>query len=409
MTDSGDTPAATAVEPRYVATFAELTATVQALAQGPWIALDTEFVRDQSYYPVLCLIQVANPQGVACIDPFALDDLSPLVALLANPEVTKIVHAAGQDLEVLYHNLRVLPQGLFDTQIAAALLGYGDAVGYAPLVEATLGVTLDKSQTRTDWQQRPLNSAQLCYAVADVYYLGALYQLLQRALVAQGRAGWAAEEVAALLRRERFVVCPQQAWRRVRGLHRLKGPGLAALRGLAAWREAEAMAQDRPRRWIVGDDTLVELAWRRPENRSQLKGLRRLNPGVVGRYGAALLAVLEAARQCSPEDWPQNPTPQPLTPRQGAAVEAALDTVRQRAQALGISPERLARRRELERWVTGDRADDIPLFTGWRRAVAGEAVLAQLTAGLASSGDGDTTGIDNCSDFINVEGKGRCP
>jgi len=240
-----------------------LRALTDALDRDRPLALDTEFLRERTYRPQLCLIQVASDETRACVDPLAPIDLQPLAELLARPGQPSILHAASQDLEVLHQQLGVLPAALFDTQIAAALCGMGDQIGYATLVDRLFGVQLDKAHSRTDWSRRPLSDEQIRYAIDDVRYLPEAHAILGERLTQLGRLAWLEEDCAAMLDPDRWSPQPLEAWRRLKGWQRLPAAAFPRLRQLAAWREERAARLDRPRRWVMEDDTLVQLAARR--------------------------------------------------------------------------------------------------------------------------------------------------
>lgn len=345
------------------------------LQDSAWIALDTEFMREKTYFPQLCLIQAANEKVVACIDPLRIDDLSPLFDLLYQERIVKVLHAAQQDLEIFYHLNDGVPKPLFDTQIAASLLGYGDQVSYAGLVQNMLGIELGKTQTRTDWSQRPLAAEQLNYAADDVYYLGQVYLRLRSELTRRGRLDWLAEDFAALADAERYYTHPETAWLRIRGYARLRGVKLATLSALAAWREREAVSSDKPRRWIVGDEVLLDLARRMPDSLEVLSKVRGLNTAKINRYGGTLLATIAAARAMPRKNWPQLPDQVVTKPEQEPLLDALQAIIRLVAMRHEISPANLAGRRELEKLLSGS---DIALMHGWRAAIAGNEVKAFL-------------------------------
>jgi ribonuclease D len=223
----------------YVDTPAALDSLCAQLADASWFALDTEFLREKTYYPKLCLLQIATPDVVACVDPLALDDLAPLLALLADRNITKVLHSARQDMEIFYHLTGSPHAPVFDTQIAAPLLGLADQIGYANLVKEMLGVTLDKLHTRADWSLRPLGEEQLRYAADDVIYLAALYQPLLERLQSHGRLEWLDEDFRQLASPELYAINPENAWLKVKGGNRLKGASLSILQALANFRSAD--------------------------------------------------------------------------------------------------------------------------------------------------------------------------
>lgn len=347
------------------------------LSRAEWLTVDTEFLRERTYYPQLCLVQIASPDEVACIDPQKVSTLDPLVALFANPDILKIFHAARQDLELFWHSHRCLPAPIFDTQIAAPLLGYPEQMGYAALVKERLGVEIDKSETRTDWSRRPLTPSQLDYAAADVRHLAELYPGLRGDLEKRGRVDWLAEDFAALIDPAAYENHPEQAWRRLRGLHKFRGAALSCAQALAAWREQRAQQEDRPRKWVLDDDALLTLARIKVQSVNDLKRVRGLPPPVIERYGERLVALLDAARGRPPEPLPDAERPESLSEDQEAAVDVLSGVLRQLAAAQDLNPASIASRKDLQNLMRGARADS-PLLHGWRRGVAGEKLLDVL-------------------------------
>lgn len=269
-----------------------------------WLALDTEFFREQTYYPQLCLIQVASAEQIACIDPMALPSLEPLLDVLYDPAVTKVLHAAYQDLEIFYYLRGAVPTPIFDTQLAAAALGYGDQIGYANLAQHMLGVELAKTHTRVNWRQRPLDPEWLAYAADDVCYLRDIYRQQQALLAERGQPETLTEAFAALTDPARYQPQPQEVWRRIHDHRRLHGVQRAVLRTLAAWREEQAIRNDRPRRWILHDGPLLDLARRMPDDLEGLAQIHGLPPGTLRRHGSELLERIATARAEPPEQWP---------------------------------------------------------------------------------------------------------
>ena len=355
------------------ATLREICARLQNAA---WLALDTEFIREKTYYPQLCLIQVATEEEIACIDPLALAELDPLLALLYDPAITKVFHAAYQDLEIFFHLRGAVPAPVFDTQLAATVLGYGEQIGYAALVKALLGVELDKSQTRTDWSRRPLDEAQLAYAADDVRYLCQVYQRQQAELGRLQRLDWLAEDFKALSDPRQYAMPAENLWQRIRGHQQLRGVQLAVLRALSRWREEQAIAANRPRRWIASDEVLLELARLLPKNLESMQRIRGLEAALLRRHGQTLLELIVRTLTEPAEQWPRLPASRRLSQSQEALVDAMLAVVRLRGAQQGVSPQTLAGRQELERLLAG--AEDVPLLHGWRAAVAGHEVEALL-------------------------------
>jgi ribonuclease D len=337
------------------------------------VGLDTEFARTDTYRPRLCLVQLAGPGGIAFVDVLADIDSSRLWPLLAAPAVTTVLHAAKQDLEVLLQETGSLPARIFDTQVAAALLGHPPQAGYAALVAAEIGLQLDKSQTRTDWSRRPLSPEQLAYAAEDVAHLQPLADQLGEALERRGRLAWAEEDCAALLDPALYETDPEQAWERLGGTPRLPVPAQARVRQLAAWREQRAAESNRPRQWILADAVLMEIAVRAPADLAALGEIPGIAQGLVRRSGDSLLGQLRtAAERLEGGAWDlrqeaRREIPDPVQMRRLG------DVVQGIAKDLGIGAELLATRRDLTALLRGER--DLRPLRGWRRPVVGEALL----------------------------------
>lgn len=364
----------------YVSTGSELRALCERFSGSAWLALDTEFMRTDTFYARLCLIQIAGEQGVACIDPLALPDLGPLRELLYNPATIKVLHAAHQDLEILHDLYQVVPQPVFDTQLAAAMLGLGEQMGYAALVAQQEEVQLAKAHTRTDWAQRPLSAEQLDYAADDVRYLGPIHHKLRSALEEKGWLDWYREDAAALSWPARYINEPDEAWRRVGLAHTLNGAGLAVLRALAAWRERRAQSANRPRKWIMDDALLLALARAQPATHAELSALPGLSARSVERHGAELLKLIQDARQLPPEQWPAAAAPARLDVKQQARLDKLLALVTSRAQQQGLNPAYVASRKYLRQLVLGE--DQGLLRCGWRAALLGNELDEVLAGGV---------------------------
>ncbi len=368
--------------PPLITTPEALADTVARLRERDWFALDTEFIREDTYWPQLCLIQVATDAHLACIDPLTLDDLEPLFELLADSAVTKVLHAADQDLEVFYQATGRLPAPVFDTQLAAPLLGFPEQAGYGRLVEALLDVRLTKGHARTNWRERPLPTAALRYAADDVRYLVPLYQALEQGLVARQRLAWVEEEFARLRDAMRYERAPEDAWRRLKGVDRLSGAGRSVARALARWREHQARSDNVPRGRIVRDEALVDLARALPADRKQIGRLRSLRGRPLERYGADLLALIADAREQSP---PALPTPVASASEldgQGLALVEALQAVTHlRCAEHEVNPAVVVSRRELGRIAAGEPAGAI--LSGWRAELVSDALEAFMDGTLA--------------------------
>jgi ribonuclease D len=370
----------------YIDSPDELGAFCKSIGAAPWIAVDTEFVRDKTYYPKFCLLQIANGSQAACIDPLGIEDLRPVEALLFDRAITKVFHAARQDLEIFFHRFQAVPAPIFDTQLAATLIGHPEQIGYASLVSAMLGLTVDKEHTRTDWTQRPLSAAQKKYAANDVIHLAALYPKIREQLDRLGRTAWLADDFLALEDSRLYVNRPEDAWQRIGGLERLKPDQFALAVRLAAWRETTAQKNDLPRNWILRDDALLEIALRKPRSREALQALRGIEARAVQRYGDAMIALIQA-----PDDGRTVP-PQPhRVQRRNAQTDAILDAmsalVRLRCIEHTINPAVVASRKDLEEALGSP--DSAKVLQGWRRSLAGNDIRAFLAgkAVLRMSGE----------------------
>jgi len=359
-------------------------------AEAPLVGLDTEFIRTNTFFHRLGLIQVSDGRTSWLVDPLAVRDLSPLVEVFRSPGI-KILHSSSEDMEVFYRALGVVPEPLFDTQIAGALAGAGAFLSYQKIVAAYLGVELSKEETRTDWLARPLSAAQLAYAAMDVAYLIPLYEMLTAALSELGRLTWAFEDSAALLDTSRFAEDSEAAYLKVKGAGRLDRRQLAALQELAAWRDREARRRDLPRSFVVKDDLLLALASKRPKDAKDLERLPSCDSRQAARDGAVWLRLLEAAA-----DRPEGELPARLSGKPPSLAVRDLegrlrDRVREKAAALDIPPEVLASRRILDalmRLTVGNADPRLPReLLGWRREVIGEDLLREVLAMPASEGE----------------------
>ncbi|MGD9888703.1 MAG: ribonuclease D [Halothiobacillaceae bacterium] len=351
---------------------ADFVSALATLAPSTVLALDTEFMRERSYRPQLCLIQLGDATQQVCVDPLHLEDLEPLGALLANTRQIKLVHAAAQDLEVLHQRLGVLPAPLFDTQLAATLCGLGEQIGYANLIERLLGVVLDKTSSRTDWSKRPLSAEQYRYALDDVRYLPEVYELLDTKLQKMGRGDWLREDCAAQLDPARWTIEPMEAWRRVKAWQRVPKTAFSRLRELAAWREREAQARDLPRRWVLDDDTLLRLTNRPPRS---LKAMQHggLLPAQLFCEAEALMRVLEQAEQNqgnAPTVW------KPLNELERERLARLADALEGCAQTLNLSAGYLLNRNDLEKFAR--EPANLEKWQGWRASVCGKTLSEAL-------------------------------
>jgi len=349
-----------------------LTEFVNNIRSSEWIVIDTEFIREKTYYPQLCLIQIAAGEHLACIDPIALDDLSSLYEVLNDSNIVKVFHAAQQDLEILYFGSGKVPAPIFDTQPAASILGIGEQIGYAGLVEKILGVSLSKAESRTDWSKRPLSQAQLDYAIDDVRYLQQLYPIIMDKLEKGGRLNWPNRDFERLTDPETYQLNARMRWQKVKGLQNLKPQQLSILREVAAWREQEASDRNRPRRWIIGDEVLVDLARIQPADVKSIAEIRGVSTDQAKRYGGVWLACMEAGRNTPKDDWPKMKRHQKPSPEIDALAEMLLLVIRLEAEKQGITASAIASKKQVVAMLQEDRET---LTDDWRGGLVNEVMM----------------------------------
>jgi ribonuclease D len=365
----------------YVSDAQGLRELISALEAASVVAVDTEFMRERTYYARLCLIQVATDDVAAIIDPIALEDISPLRAILVGSSAVKVFHAGAQDLEIFYRAFGEAVSPVFDTQLAATLAGFPQQVGYGPLVKELLGVSLNKGDTYSDWARRPLLDTQVEYALNDVRYLPELYEKLASSLRRKGRLDWLAEDFREMEDPATYECIPEEQWRRLKRIASLNRRQLAVAREVAAWREIEAQRRDTPKRWVLGDESVVEIARRAPQTAEDLKAIR----GVSERMSrSALQAILDSVSRGSA--LPESELPSVVRKRrpQGdvdGAVDLMVALVRLRAREHGVAMPLLASRNDLERLASGER-EASPLLEGWRRRMVGDELLTLLDGSL---------------------------
>ncbi|MGN6622302.1 MAG: ribonuclease D, partial [Sphingomonas sp.] len=338
------------------------------LSNAPFVCVDTEFMRENTFWPELCLIQIADENEAAAIDPMAPGiDLTPLLQLLtANEEVLKVFHAGGQDLEIVYNLTGTTPHPLFDTQIAAMALGQGEQVGYGNLVDAWLGVTVDKGARFTDWSRRPLDKRQIDYAIADVTHLAAIFPKMLERLKKTGRGAWLDQEMERIADPANYANDPDLAWKRVRIAGR-KPEVLGRLKALARWRELEAQGKNLPRGRIMKDETLADLAGSPPRKQADLARVRGLSAAWAGNdIGGRLMDALEAARPMSGDELPARDDRKPGLGKEGGLIADLLKLLLKiRAREIDVAPKLLARSDDLEALAAGKR-DGLAILEGWR-------------------------------------------
>ena len=346
------------------------------------IAIDTEFMRERTYYARLCLIQVATDDVTAIVDPIAVSDLEPLFAVFRDPSVMKVFHAGSQDLEILYRLMGSVPAPVFDTQTAATLLGMPSQVGYQQLVHSLVGVTLAKGHTYTDWAARPLSAEQIDYALDDVRYLPSAYRTMRERLEAEGRLGWLEQDFTRMTDPVTYDVIPEEQFRRVKRASALDRRSLAILRELAAWREREAQRRDLPKRWVVSDEALLEIARRVPADSAALQGVRGLNEQIARRNADDILKAIKRGLDVPEDELPRIAKRKRLEGDVADLADLLSALLRLRAKEHGVAPTLIATRDELERFAAGER-EHSPLGSGWRYTLVG-AELVELMDGSAS-------------------------
>jgi ribonuclease D len=373
---------------RLVTTSMELAELCARLATDGFVTVDTEFMRERTYWPELCVVQLGGTQDVAVVDAQAEGlDLSPLGHLLANPNVVKVFHAARQDVEIFLLKYGAVPTPMFDTQIAAMVAGYGDQASYDSLARGLAGAAIDKAHRFSDWSARPLSEAQVDYAAADVTHLWVIYQKLVEQLSREGRLDWVAAEMAALQDPAGYIQAPETAWEKLRprtGNRRF----LSILRAVAAWREREAQRINIPRQRLVKDETLLEIAATTPTNAAELARARGISEGFAkGKSGLSLVAAIAEARALPDAALPEMRESRPGPVASPALVALLKVLLAAKSEAHNVAPRLLANSEDLDRLAT-EAAPDVPALKGWRREVFGEAALALKAGRLALGVDG---------------------
>jgi ribonuclease D len=361
----------------------ELADACRRMAKHPFVTIDTEFLRETTYYPLLCVAQMASADEEVVIDALAPGiDLSAFYALMANDKVVKVFHAARQDIEIVWHAAKLIPHPIFDTQVAAMVLGYGDSISYDQLVQRITGDTLDKSHRFTDWTRRPLSDAQLRYAISDVTHLRQVYEKLVEDLRQRGRAAWVEDEMRILTSPETYRLEPENAWQRLKTRVR-KPKELAVLIEVAAWREREAQARDVPRSRVLKDEVIADLAVQAPTSAEKLTHLRSLPKGFErSRWGEAILAAVARGLQRDPKTLPRPVRGQSAVNGAAAVVELLKVLLRMVSERHHVAAKVIATVDDLERIAADDDAD-VPALTGWRRELFGEKALALKHGKLA--------------------------
>jgi ribonuclease D len=372
----------------YIDTQHALEQFVADIQESTILTIDTEFLREKTYYPQLCLIQLATEGHEAVIDTLAPLDLAALTPLLTSERVTKVFHAGDQDRVILYQVLGTAVRPVFDTQRAALLLGLPQQASLAMLVKRFCDVDLEKGESFSDWSQRPLTPTQLAYAIDDVRYLPLAYERIVAALESNGRLAWLDDEFKEMEDEEKYRVDVRDAWRKLKGASRLKGSQLAVIREIAAWREQTAQRRNLPRKWVLSDDLLVEVARREPTSLEDLYCIRGLRERLGKGWSQELVAAVESALSKPSEEWPT----QERTSTKGGQSAAQLDLMNallhQRAKELQIASSFLASHDDLTHLAAGQR-EGLAILKGWRRELLGDELLRLLAGQISLSLAGD--------------------
>lgn len=367
-----------------IVTTQDLETACQKLALSEFITIDTEFLRETTFWPQLCLVQMASPDLEVIVDPLADGiDLAPLFALMANPAVTKVFHAARQDIEIIFHLGNLIPHPIFDTQVAAMVCGFGDSVSYDQLVQKVKNIHIDKSSRFTDWSRRPLSEKQLDYALADVTHLRDVYLKLKAELEREGRASWLADEMAVLEARETYDLHPDDAWQRLK--MRLKKPQeLMVMKTVAAWREREARGRDVPRSRVLKDEAIFEIAQQQPKDTEALGRLRTIPKGWErSSAGSAIIEAVNAALAIPKADWPAVQRQNHMPEGSASAVELLKVLLRLTCEKHGVAAKMIANTDDLEKIAVDGENADVQAMQGWRRELFGNAALKLINGGMA--------------------------
>lgn len=360
---------------QLITTTADLAAACERLSKHPFVTVDTEFLRETTFWPKLCVVQIASADEAVIVDALASSiDLAPFFALMNDEKVVKVFHAARQDIEIVWHRAGIIPHPVFDTQIAAMVLGYGDSISYDQLVQRTTGGQIDKSSRFTDWSRRPLSEQQLTYAIADVTHLRDVYAKLSAELERTRRIDWVADEMKILTSPETYRQEPENAWKRLKT--RVRRPKeIAVLMEVAAWREREAQSRDVPRGRVLKDDVIGEIAMQQPKTAEALGQLRSIPKGFErSRSGEGILTAIHAGLARDPETLPKFEKHKPLSNGASATVELLRVLLRMTSEQNGVAARVIANADDLEAIATDDEAD-VEALKGWRRKLFGEQAL----------------------------------
>ncbi|MBR0403749.1 MAG: ribonuclease D [Eggerthellaceae bacterium] len=368
----------------YIASQQELVAFVQRASSSSILAVDTEFLREKTYYPKLCLMQLATDDEIAIVDPFAVEDLKVLVPLFEDERIVKVFHAGHQDIEIIIYDLDCVPKPVFDTQVAAALLGQAQQIGYASLVHSICGVKLKKVDSFTDWSVRPLSDSQLSYAQEDVLYLPKMYEAMKNQLKEKGRLSWLEAEFAEMSDPSNYVADERERFRRLKHSTQLSRRQMAAAREIAAWREIEARKRNVPRKWVLTDEQIVEACKREPRKVDDLFMVRGIRERLTTKDARIVVELASAALDSAPDTWPEIQASGKSEPNVDAQVDLLMSIVRIRARENGVAVPTLASHSDLVDVARGYRKG-IDLLRGWRKELVGQELVDFMEGRLALS------------------------
>ena len=376
-----------------VTTTAALAAACERLSNADYVTIDTEFIRETTYWPLLCLAQLGGPDEALAVDALADGlDLSPLFELLADPGTLKVFHAGRQDVEIFYHLAGVVPAPMFDTQIAAMVCGFGDSAGYETLVSKLTGESLDKHSRFTDWRRRPLTDRQLRYALGDVTHLRVVYDKLSARLKKTGREGWVAEEMAVLTNPDTYASHPEEAWKRLK-IRSSERRFLGLVRALAAWRDREAQSRDLTRNRVLRDEVLMGIAAHTPGNATELGAIRGVTKGFAdSKGGKFLLAAVADALALPDSDLPKRKRNKPPSASVGPTIDLLKVLLKMKCESHGVAPKMVASGSDLEQIASGNGVATRAM-SGWRHEIFG-ADAARLVAGEIALGAGPRAGVE---------------
>lgn len=351
-----------------------------ALKTCSWIAVDSEFIREKTYYPELALIQIASEHEIACIDPYAINNFQPMLELFNNASIVKVFHSPSQDLELFAHFFNELPQNIFDTQLAASILGIGNQIGYADLIHKLCNVQLDKIHTRCDWCKRPLSESELNYALDDVRYLGDAYQQLLNKLNKTGRINWLQQDFIALSQIENYQTDWDNLWKKLKGIQKLKGNALHYANQLCRWREQLAQDKNKPKRWILKDEDIIDIARLKPSTKAAFSAIRSLNENFIKQHANAIIQLLKQADTMDRALWPKPEKFKSLSDNQQAKSDCLMAICRRNAQQNDMALATLANKKDIDNLVLGKTSK---LIQGWRLEMAGKQCQHFLEGSLS--------------------------